>query len=110
MADGGCATRVEKLAPPVVETRELLADSRAEPPDRTAARRDLLEHIHDAVRRWPRPEREVFELHFVEGLEPDEIAMVCHRPLKEIRSTIQTLQRRVRAEFLEAAQPPFHTD
>lgn len=62
------------------------------------------------VRRRPRAEREIFELHFVEGFEPDEIAMVCHRPVKEIRAAIQTLQRRVRAEFLEAGQPFFQTE
>jgi hypothetical protein len=33
-----------------------------------------------AVQNWPRAERDKFELYFIEGFDPDEIAMVTRQP------------------------------
>jgi hypothetical protein len=40
-----------------------------------AVEKDLLEPLQTAVQNWPRAERDIFELYFIEGFEPDEIAM-----------------------------------
>jgi hypothetical protein len=64
-----------ELDPPVVLTGGLLPDLHAVPADQIAVEKDLLEPLQTAVQNWPRAERDIFELYFIEGFEPDEIAM-----------------------------------
>lgn len=49
---------------------DLMPDERADQPDEAAERKELLEQVQSTANTWPRPEREVFELYFVEGFEP----------------------------------------
>ena len=90
----------EELEPPVVRTEALLPDPKAVPPDQTLAQKDLLELLQHNMQNWPRQEREVFELYFVEGLEPDEIAMVTSQPLKAVRDNLASVQHRLREEMM----------
>ena len=90
----------EELEPPIVRSEGLIADPHAMPPDQVVAQRDLLEQLQRDMRNWPRPEREVFELYFVEGFEPEEIAMVTSQPSKSVREHIATDQQRVREAML----------
>jgi DNA-directed RNA polymerase specialized sigma24 family protein len=48
-------------------------------------------------------DRAVFELHFVEGFEPDEVAMITGQSLPETRQTIARLQERLRQALLAEA-------
>ena len=64
-----------ELDPPVVLTGGMLPDLHAVPADQIAVEKDLLEPLQTAVQNWPRAERDIFELYFIEGFEPDEIAM-----------------------------------
>jgi RNA polymerase sigma factor (sigma-70 family) len=89
-----------ELEPPVVRAEGLVPDPRAVPPDKIVAQKDLLEQLQHDLRNWPRPEREVFELYFVEGLEPEEIAIVTRQPLTTVRENIASIQRRLREEML----------
>ena len=70
------------------------------PPDKIAARKDVVAQLEQDMRNWPRPEREVFELYYVEGFDPEEIAMVTQRPLKTVRENLESIQRRLRNEML----------
>jgi len=90
----------EELDPPVVKTEGLIRDPAALPPDEIVAAKDSITRLQQDLRNWPRPEREVFELYFVEGLEPEEIAMVTRQPLKSVRKTISSIQDRLREEML----------
>jgi DNA-directed RNA polymerase specialized sigma24 family protein len=81
----------------------LVPDPQAVPPDEVASQKDVLAQLQQDMRNWPRPEREVFELYFVEGLEGEEIAMVTGRPLKTVRESIASIQQRLREEMLEKA-------
>jgi RNA polymerase sigma factor (sigma-70 family) len=90
----------EKLDPPVVKTEGLIRDPEAAPPDQVVAAKDAIVRLEQGMRNWPRVEREVFELYFVEGLEPEEIAMVTRQPLKRIRETISSIQDRLREEVI----------
>lgn len=92
-----------ELEPPISETKELLPDTRTEPPDEVVARQDLLAQMRKVANSWPKPEREAFELYFVEGFEPDEVAMVIGQPVNQVRELIAQLQRRLRTEVLEQA-------
>ena len=69
----------EELEPPVVRTEGLVADPHAVPPDELASQKDVLAQLQEDMRNWPRPEREVFELYFVEGLEGEDDGAREHR-------------------------------
>ena len=72
------------------------------PPVEIAARKDVVAQLEQDMRNWPRPEREVFELYYVEGLDPEEIMMVTDQPLKTVRENLESIQRRLRDEMLAA--------
>jgi ribosomal subunit interface protein len=80
-----------------------IADSSMVSPDEEAARKDLLDELHHAIQGWPRLERDVFELYFVEGFEPDEIAMIVGEPLKKVEEVIANMQENLRQEVLRQA-------
>jgi ribosomal subunit interface protein len=92
-----------QIEPPVAENRDLLPDARVETPDEAANRHELLAELRRVVNTWPQPEREVFELYYVEGFEPDEVAMILGAPAKRVREMIATIQQRLRAEALQQA-------
>jgi ribosomal subunit interface protein len=86
-----------------VTARQAPTDRDEVPPAEIAARRDVVAQLEQDMRNWPRPEREVFELYYVEGFDPEEIAMVTKQPLKRVRENLGAIQRRLRSEMLAAA-------
>jgi len=92
-----------QLEPPVAAQAELVADPRTEPPDQAVARRELLAEMRRLVSQWPRPEREAFELHFVEGFEPEEVAMIRSVSPAQGRALVQQVQQRLRQALLDLA-------
>ena len=94
----------QELQPPVVRAEDLFPDPHAVPPDRTLAQKDLLEHLQHDMRKWPRPEREAFELYFVEGLEPGEVARVTAQTLKKVREIIASVQGKLREQVHQQAR------
>ena len=70
------------------------------PPVEIAARKDVVTQLEQDMRNWPRPEREVFELYYVEGLDPEEIMMVTDQPLKTVRENLESIQSRLRDEIV----------
>jgi ribosomal subunit interface protein len=94
---------IKALPEDAVRTEGLVPDPQAVPPDEVASQKDVLAQLQQDMRNWPRPEREVFELYFVEGLEGEEIAMVTGRLLKTVRESIASIQQRLREEMLEKA-------
>ena len=91
------------LEPPVAKTKNLLPDMRAEPPDVVVGRQELLAQIRKTANCWSNPEREVFELYFVEGFEPEEVAVVVGQQVSQVRELITHIQRRLRTEVLDQA-------
>jgi ribosomal subunit interface protein len=92
-----------ELEPPVVPTGDVLPDPAAVSPAEIVSRRELLAELRRTANAWPRPEREVFELHFVEGFEPDEVAMILGQPVASVRKLIEAVQQRVRTEVRQQA-------
>jgi ribosomal subunit interface protein len=92
-----------QLEPPVAAQAELVADPRTEPPDQVVARRELLAEMRRLVSRWPRPEREAFELHYVEGFEPEEVAMILGLSAAQGRALVQQVQQRLRQALVDLA-------
>ena len=93
----------QTLEPPVVETRELIPDHCVVPPDEAVARSELLEQMQKTANRWPKPEREAFELHFVEGFEADEIALVLGLSTKQANELLDNIRGRLRETLLAEA-------
>jgi RNA polymerase sigma factor (sigma-70 family) len=81
-------------------TKATTVHSEEVPPAEIAARKDVVAQLEQDMRNWPRPEREVFELYYVEGLDPEEIAMVTGQSLKIVRENLESIQRRLRDEML----------
>jgi ribosomal subunit interface protein len=81
-------------------TADMIRDRDEVPPVEIAARKDVVAQLEQDMRNWPRLEREVFELYYVEGFDPEEIAMVTHQPLKTVRQNLESIQRRLRDEML----------
>ena len=73
------------------------------PPDEAVARSELLEQIQKTANRWPKPEREAFELYFVEGFEPDEIGMVLGLSTKQANELLDNIRSRLREALLAEA-------
>jgi DNA-directed RNA polymerase specialized sigma24 family protein len=92
-----------ELETPVAETKDLLPDARVEPPDVVVGRQELLAEARRTANSWPNAEREVFELYFVEGFEPEEVAMVIGQQVRQVEGLIAFIQRRLRTEVLEQA-------
>jgi ribosomal subunit interface protein len=68
-------------------------------PDAEVARKDWLEYLQHAAKKWPADERAVFELYFLEGFEPDEVAMLLKRSPREVETLIGAVQTRLRWEL-----------
>ena len=81
-------------------TADTIRDRDEVPPIEIAARKDVVAQLEQDMRNWPRPEREVFELYYVEGLDPEEIMMVTDQPLKTVRENLESIQSRLRDEIV----------
>jgi ribosomal subunit interface protein len=92
-----------QIEPPVAEAKELLPDPRTESPDQAAVRQELLAELRRVASTWPQAERDLFELYYVEGFEPHEVAMILGLPEKRVQERIHALQDRLRAAALEQA-------
>ena len=92
-----------QLQPPVAEAKDLLPDMLVESPDEIVARRELLAEMRRAASSWPKPEREAFELYYVEGFEPQEVAMILGEPQNRVHDLIASLQQRLRTEAMRQA-------
>lgn len=92
----------QEITPQTITTGDVVPNPEALPPDRLVEEKELLEQLQDAIGNWPRPEREVFELYFVRGFEPGEIAQITREPLEQVKGTLATVQARLREELLQA--------
>lgn len=92
-----------QIEPPVAEAKDLLPDPRSETPDQAAVRHELLAELRRVVSRWPQADRDLFELYYVEGFEPHEVAMILGTPEQRVRERIHAMQDRLRAAALEQA-------
>ncbi|GIV04246.1 MAG: hypothetical protein KatS3mg077_2139 [Candidatus Binatia bacterium] len=87
---------VREFEPVITELRELVPDPAAPNPEMTVERRELLEAVQHLVQSWPRAERDVFELHFVEGFSIPEVALVTGLEPRRVKEIASVIQERVR--------------
>ncbi len=87
----------------VAELSEVLPHPEGSP-EQALEHRDLLDYLHEVAHQWPLKEQHVFELYFVEGLSPLEIALVEKISEEEVRETVGILQNRLRTLLFEEAE------
>ena len=87
-----------------IELRDLTPDTHVLSPDAEAADHDLAEYLRGLAQRWPHDERAVFELHFLEGFEADEVAMLEKLEMPRVQGLIQGVQQRLRQALTDAVQ------
>ena len=93
----------QKLAPPSMARGDLMPDTSALAPDAVAAEHDLIDYLHHATVSWPEKERAVFDLHFLEGFDADEVARLEGLRPAQAAEMIAAVQLRLRGLLLEAA-------
>lgn len=94
------------LGSSLVQLKKFIPDGRngrATPPTVAIAQRELLERVQEVANTWPKPERETFELYFVEGLEPAEIGIVLGLPDSKARKLLARIHNRLRDTLLVQA-------
>jgi ribosomal subunit interface protein len=64
--------------------------------DNLEAQSGLLPAIDQSLATLPKFEREVFDLYYVEGFEPDEIAMITRKPVSQVKQALQTIEDQIR--------------
>jgi DNA-directed RNA polymerase specialized sigma24 family protein/ribosome-associated translation inhibitor RaiA len=82
---------------------ERLPDPSVAPPDTAVSSRELIEMLQREVKNWPPIEREIFELHYMVGLDLGDIAMIRHHPEKDIEALAGKVQLRLRDFLRDAA-------
>ncbi len=92
----------EEIEPHIVHLADLMADTRAERPDDAAMEHDLVDYLHRLAKTWPAQEQAVFDLHFLEGFDEDEVAMVEKVEVPKARELIANVQARLRDVLMQA--------
>jgi ribosomal subunit interface protein len=91
----------EHWSPAPGQLADALPDVRNLPPDLAASEHDLIDHLQKVSHHWPPRERSIFELYFIEGFEPDEVAMMEGVKTAEITKLIPLVQARLRSALME---------
>jgi len=89
--------------PPAVERADLTEDPSSESPAETVARHDLIDALRRVVSKWPGELREIFEMYYVEGLDPEDISLVIGRRADEVNKLLDEVQARLRETVLDSS-------
>lgn len=73
------------------------------PPDEELAEKEFIDTLIETSRQWEKIDRDVFELHFIEGFEADDCAMILQLTPEEVKKTIQKVHERIREKIIEEA-------
>ena len=83
---------------------DLMADNHVPQPDEVVTEHELVDYFQRAAATWPEKDRAVFELHFLEGFEPDEVAMLEKMKPEQVSELIEIIQARLRHLLREATE------
>lgn len=94
---------VREYEPVLTELRELVPDPNTSSPEDLIERRELLEGLQKTVQQWPRLEKDVFELYFVQGFDEIEVAEILRIDPQKVRETVAGIQARIRQTLVGAS-------
>ncbi len=92
------------LEPSGTSFGEITPDPQAMSPDAQLMRGDLFAAVRALAAAWPELERESFELHYIEGLEAYEIAVLKSRSVTSVEQALEAVKHRLREAFFTAAE------
>ncbi len=82
-----------------INLESLIPDLRSKNPEEEVEIKDLLAWLESESHGWPYDEQIIFELHAVEGLSPEEIALVLNISMDESKNRVNSFQERVQESF-----------
>lgn len=85
---------------------EQIADEETLPPDSAFAGQELVACLQQDVKSWPAIERQIFELHYLVGLEVGDIAQITRKLQIEVQAVIRRIEIRLRDFLRHAVSAP----
>lgn len=79
---------LRKTLRPSVRLAGYIPDPKAEPPDATAAEKDMVDTPRATARQWRKPDRVIFELRHLGGLHADDVALTLRCDSRSVRIPI----------------------
>jgi DNA-directed RNA polymerase specialized sigma24 family protein len=73
-----------------------IPDQAALPPDAAISGEELVAILQQEIKHWLADEQQIFELHFLVGFEPHEIAMIRRQTKTQVEAAIGTIHSRLR--------------
>lgn len=80
----------------IAEAGRQIGEQDHDPLEDIVRREDVSALLQHEMRTWPRAEREVFELYYLEGREPEEIEMLTDYPLDQIKGDLVSVRQKLR--------------
>jgi len=91
------------IEPEEATLADYIEDTRIKPSDVTSAERDMVATLRDNARSWPKIDREIFEMHFLEGLNAADIAVALQCDRKDVVRSLDRIQNTLRRRWLQIA-------
>jgi DNA-directed RNA polymerase specialized sigma24 family protein len=79
-----------------------IGEQEHDPLEEIVRREDVSALLQHEMRTWPRAEREVFELYYLEGREPEEIEMLTDYPLDQIKGNLMSVRKKLQTFLVTA--------
>jgi DNA-directed RNA polymerase specialized sigma24 family protein/ribosome-associated translation inhibitor RaiA len=89
------------IEPEEARVGDYIPDPKASPPDVTAAEKDMVDTLRAMARQWPKFDREVFELHYLEGLNAEDVALTLRCDGRSVESCMNRIQNTLRRRLLQ---------
>ncbi len=93
----------DQLEPPQLAGKPVMADQYSLSPEEELEHKDFIEYLQRVAAGWPKVERDVFELHFLEGFGADEVAAIENLTPEVTAGAIGVVQLRIRKLMTAAA-------
>jgi ribosome-associated translation inhibitor RaiA/DNA-directed RNA polymerase specialized sigma24 family protein len=82
---------------------DYIEDTRSTPLDVSVAEREMVAVLRQNARSWPKLDREIFEMHYLEGLNAADIAVALHCDQLDIVNRLDRIQNTLRRRWLQIA-------
>lgn len=85
-----------QLEPDEQTLADTIPDTHIDSPYSYVAKEDLLSNLAELSRQWPKADREIFQLHFMEGLSIDDVAHAFSDNRESVEASVSSLRARLR--------------
>ena len=89
----------EKLDPAEISESDFIPDPEVEQPDSQADRQGILDAIRAMARSWPKAERDIFEMYFLQGFETGELGLLLGLKANAVERALVRIKERMRSSL-----------